>query len=127
MGSVEDRWGTPKIQYHPMQPGSWAIFCEQKDGAYMALRRNDLIPIAPPIAASNVVEDKGFEQHAFRPARPGLLDVFFLKRLWEGGRDVPLQPRSNFSMRLQFKRKYKLPVSSKYSVKLLALVAIVGG
>jgi hypothetical protein len=131
IGSVEDKWGGAASNSRwPSMPGSWALFCEQKDGAYLTLRPSDQIPVAPPEAAEEEVEKEGMAHHAFELLRrnPGTLDVFFLEdRYWERERGKPPQPRANYSMRLEFERKYKLPENQGYAVRLLALVAIVGG
>ena len=129
--SVEENWGKPasRDRFFNMRPRSWAFFCEDQDGAYLALKTTDPIPRQIPSGGEEIAEDDRMAGHAFNVLRehPGLLDVFFLQKYWEIEDRSPKNPRANYSMRLTFRRDYELPVDKRHSVHLLALVAIVGG
>jgi hypothetical protein len=105
-----------------MSPGSWAIFCKQQDGSYRALKTKDLIPTSPPTVSETEIVHGGYFSR-------GMLDVFRLRRYWTFSDDsgVPIDPKVNYSMQLDFARKYKLPTEKHYTVTLLALVALHGG
>ena len=128
--SIEAKWGTLERiddRLLHMNAASWAFFCAQKDGSYLALRKNDPIPTQPPIG-DKLPTPTSYGHEPFFPHHPEILDVVFLDRkFWEGRRNESIEITENFSIALPFDRCYKMPEGKNYDAHLISLVAIVGG
>ena len=128
--SIEDKWGRlgrneKRLQF--LNVGSWAFFCAQKDGSYLALRKNELIPTLQPMDCKDPTPT-AHKKEPFFSDFPAILDVAFLDhRFWAERRDKVIEITANFRIDLPFKRQYKVPESKIYDVRLIALVAVVGG
>lgn len=127
--SIEAKWGVgerPDDRLLYLNSRSWAFFCAQKDGAYLALRNGDPIPTRPPARSEQLARSRRGHT-AFMPWQPEIFDVFFLDgRYWKGARGESVEITANFSIDLPFDRQYGLP-NKQYDAHLVALVALVGG
>jgi hypothetical protein len=128
--SIENKWGSLKRdddRLFSFNAGSWAFFCAQKDGSYLALRKNDPIPTEPPTFKKQHITNH-YGHQPFFPRHPEILDLSFLdEKFWKGHRNKSVEIVENFSIDLPFERRYRIPEENPYDARLLALVAIVGG
>lgn len=99
----------------------WVIAAKDRDGAYVLLDRDQLIPIAAPdggVATDiPVVAGRDHTLRVLGDIEHGVLNVEALFRLL----------RETRRLKFGFKRDYQLPELGRYDVVLLVLAAVTGG
>lgn len=129
---IKAKWsGEVRMFYGVLTDGgeSWAFFGAQQDGDYLALRKSDPIPTKPP---EPIKRDIGNFYANYSPT--GLFETYRLdSSLWSRLPETnlhllpPAELTENFSIDLSLRRNYDPPPDKEYDVRLVALVAIVGG
>jgi len=109
------------------QGGPWVFFCQDRIGAYLRLIDHDPIPTGTPEGDQESLPEP--HHHLLSPLeeREPVIDMFFLGLRHR--REDTDQELSNvrFKLRFTFDRSYEIPEGNKYSIRLIALAAIVGG
>jgi hypothetical protein len=124
---VEQTWGAPRsgldkhrdplIRDFVYDVRIWAIYCQAKDGSYIQLHDDDLIPTSSPQGGGREFSNLGYTdsvtQSNMAEAEPGLVHIKDLK--------------PNIGVNLFFDHQREAREDRPYNVRLVALVVIAGG